>query len=107
MTGLLLEAALAACRTGIHAACRMDVGEVQFSARLPGNALRKNALTSVDEHPYTLARPEVVAKGPCRRSSMAEQLFCKQQVAGSSPIAGSNAQPRPAVCLQMGRCLSG
>ena len=36
-----------------------------------------------------------------RRSSMVEHLFCKQAVAGSNPIAGSN------LCRRVERCVNG
>ena len=34
-----------------------------------------------------------------RRSSMAEHLFCKQVVAGSTPVAGSISSPHAPVSL--------
>ncbi len=62
------------------------------------------ALTPVNAGPYTLLRP---GPGRCCAdvAQLAEQLFCKQQVAGSSPIVGS-ADIRWKT-VRTGRCLSG
>src|SRR5690348_16264654 len=52
------------------------------------------ALTYAPRHAYTAGaeRREVrVARGVRRRSSMAEQRFCKPQVVSSSPTVGSPA----------------
>jgi hypothetical protein len=40
-------------------------------------------------------------------AQLAEQLFCKQQVAGSSPIVGSAIDQTPDLKMQLGSCQSG